>query len=436
MKRAALHLRRSTDEHQAASIAMQREHLMVFAEKNGWTVAPEHVFVDEGLSRAEFLKRRGLQVLLAAAEAGEFDIILCYDESRLGGDAFRTASMIADLIEQGIRIFYSARGGHEVTLHDVKDKLLLFFDGIKSESEREDISRRTRDHLKRRASMGLNAGGALAAGSWRRGAAPRFMRAGLAKCAICGGAIHGNNGRKGNELIKVYLCGRHRDRGAAVCGNTVRRPVDVVDAAVLGDIQRVVLNEEFIVQVLDEFRRQTAEQAEAAVRDAPELEKRLHALRAEIERLTNALATTDDKPDAVLRAIGARESEAKEIESRLAALRTAPGVFHVETRKLEQEARKRAAELRLLLQRHPEEARQTLEALLDAPLSFTPIEVEGAKRYRIEGSVSLDSLFRTASVPNGIRTVMNRGATRRSPLDDEVANIRIPLHFVVGARWR
>jgi DNA invertase Pin-like site-specific DNA recombinase len=58
--RAALYLRRSTEEHQAASLDVQEGEARRFLEKLGpHTLAAEHVFIDSGVSRAEFAKRPG-----------------------------------------------------------------------------------------------------------------------------------------------------------------------------------------------------------------------------------------------------------------------------------------------------------------------------------------------------------------------------------------
>jgi DNA invertase Pin-like site-specific DNA recombinase len=39
------------------SITRQVEHAKAYALKKGWTVADEHVYVDDGISGAEFVKR-------------------------------------------------------------------------------------------------------------------------------------------------------------------------------------------------------------------------------------------------------------------------------------------------------------------------------------------------------------------------------------------
>jgi len=55
------------------------------------------------------------------------------------------------------------------------------------------------------------------------------------------------------------------------------------------------------------------------------------------------------------------------------------------------------------LGRNPTEARKALEALLDGPLTFAAVDAaDGGRRYRIEGSAAVGTMFTTDGVPNGI----------------------------------
>jgi len=44
--RAAIYARRSTDEHQEASLDVQREEALRFASSKGWSVEAEHIFLE------------------------------------------------------------------------------------------------------------------------------------------------------------------------------------------------------------------------------------------------------------------------------------------------------------------------------------------------------------------------------------------------------
>lgn len=77
-------------------------------------------------------------------------------------------------------------------------------------------------------------------------------------------------------------------------------------------------------------------------------------------------------------------------------------------RRLEKEARARLSDFQALLSRNVAEGRKALEALLEGPLRFTPTETSDGRRFLIEGSAAVGSIFSTESVPKGIRTLLDR----------------------------
>ena len=87
--RAAIYARRSTDEHQAASLDVQLDEARRYVASRGWTVDDEHVYLEDAVSRAEFVKRPALIAMVNAAEAKAFDVIVTRDETRLGGEGRR-----------------------------------------------------------------------------------------------------------------------------------------------------------------------------------------------------------------------------------------------------------------------------------------------------------------------------------------------------------
>ena len=60
---AAIYARKSTDQNgvsgDAKSVTRQIEHAKAYARRKGWTVLDAHVYVDDGVSGAEFSKRPG-----------------------------------------------------------------------------------------------------------------------------------------------------------------------------------------------------------------------------------------------------------------------------------------------------------------------------------------------------------------------------------------
>ncbi len=156
--RCALYGRRSTDEHQMASMDVQVEEGKRYIAKNGGTLRPEHIFLDDAISRAEFKKRPGLIALLNAAKAKQFDAVIVRDESRLGGDTFRSGLIIQDLLESGIQLlFYYS--DERVRCEGAVDKFMIAARGFAAELEREKTAQRAHEHLLTKARRGLVVGG-------------------------------------------------------------------------------------------------------------------------------------------------------------------------------------------------------------------------------------------------------------------------------------
>ena len=123
----------------------------------------EHVFVDSGVSRAEFAKRPGLIALLRAVETKEVDVVVTRDEtaprrrhgSRLTPDPGhdRDAGALALLLLR-------AREKEVQSVNDAVSKFMVTARNFAAELEREKIWRnRTHEHLLVKARKGLNVGG-------------------------------------------------------------------------------------------------------------------------------------------------------------------------------------------------------------------------------------------------------------------------------------
>ena len=67
---AAVYARKSTDQNAVAdeqkSIARQVDHARQYAQRKGWTVDDAHIYIDDGISGAEFANRPGYLRLLNA----------------------------------------------------------------------------------------------------------------------------------------------------------------------------------------------------------------------------------------------------------------------------------------------------------------------------------------------------------------------------------
>jgi DNA invertase Pin-like site-specific DNA recombinase len=150
---AAILARKSTEQvgvtDEQRSVTRQTEHARAYALAHGWVVRDEYIFVDDGISGAEFRKRPGLTRLLTRLQPRPpFQILLMSEESRLGREQIETAYVIKQILDAGVRLFYYL-DDRERTLDSATDKVLLSFTGFASEMERERGQLRTHDALLR-----------------------------------------------------------------------------------------------------------------------------------------------------------------------------------------------------------------------------------------------------------------------------------------------
>lgn len=160
--RAAIYARKSQDdsdrEEEDKSVTRQVERSRVYAKKKGWTVNEQHIFVDDGISGAEFKNRPDLLRMLNHLK--EFDVIIMSEQSRIGREQTETGSVLAGIYSKGRRIFYYLKD-QEQHFDSAVDKFMVSAISFGAELEREQASQRSRDALERKASKGYNAGGVV-----------------------------------------------------------------------------------------------------------------------------------------------------------------------------------------------------------------------------------------------------------------------------------
>ena len=137
-----------------------REHGIAYAERQGWTVNPAHVFEDDGVSGALFgAGRPGLARLLnALTPRPPFQILVMSEESRLGREAIETGWTLKQILDAGVRVFFYLEN-RERTLDTAMDKVMLSLSSFASEMEREKARQRTHDAMIRKARAGHVTGG-------------------------------------------------------------------------------------------------------------------------------------------------------------------------------------------------------------------------------------------------------------------------------------
>jgi site-specific DNA recombinase len=143
----------------ARSVTRQVDHARAYAEQRGWIVDDRAVFLDDGISGAEFAARPGFVRLMNTLKPKPtFQALIMSEESRLGREAIETAYALKQLITSGVPVFFYMEN-RERTLESPTDKLLLSVTAFADELEREKARQRTYDAMVRKAESGQVTGG-------------------------------------------------------------------------------------------------------------------------------------------------------------------------------------------------------------------------------------------------------------------------------------
>lgn len=160
---AAIYARKSTDQAGVAddqkSVARQVESARSYAASKGWTIDEASVFVDDGVSGAEFANRPGfLRLMNALKPRPEFSVLIVSELSRLGREQLETGYAVKQLSQAGVAI-HSYLESREILLDSPTDKFLMSAVNFASEIERERARQRTYDAMARKARAGHVTGG-------------------------------------------------------------------------------------------------------------------------------------------------------------------------------------------------------------------------------------------------------------------------------------
>src|SRR6478736_6601764 len=106
MKRIALYLRVSTSKQDTHN---QRRELGAVAARSGWEIV--RVFQDNGISGAKGRDERpGLDAMLKAVNAREFDLVATWSVDRLGRSLTDLLSILQHLKDKGVDLFLHQQG--------------------------------------------------------------------------------------------------------------------------------------------------------------------------------------------------------------------------------------------------------------------------------------------------------------------------------------
>ena len=126
---AAIYARKSTEQNgvgdEEKSVTRQIEHAKEYAAKKGWTIAEDCIYVDDGISGAEFVKRPAfLRLMNALKPKPPFQVLIMSEESRLGREQIETAYALKQIMDAGVRVFFYLED-RERTLDNALDKVML-----------------------------------------------------------------------------------------------------------------------------------------------------------------------------------------------------------------------------------------------------------------------------------------------------------------------
>jgi site-specific DNA recombinase len=135
---------------QADGIAQQIDRLQAHALQQGWTVAAEHIFRDDGSSGAR-LTRPGLERLRDCAALHELDRVLITAPDRLARNDVHQVLLLEEITAPGCQVEFLDRPMSQ----DPHDQLLLQIRGAVAEYERSLIVERMRRGRLRKLQAGI-----------------------------------------------------------------------------------------------------------------------------------------------------------------------------------------------------------------------------------------------------------------------------------------
>ena len=151
MKQVAIYLRVSTSKQETSN---QRRELEAVAARSGWEVVK--VYEDAGISGAKGRDNRpGLDAMMKAVNAKEFDMVAAWSVDRLGRSLTDLLSILQGLHEKGVGLFLHQQGLDTTTS---AGKAMFQMLGVFAEFERGIIRERVNAGLARARANGTKLG--------------------------------------------------------------------------------------------------------------------------------------------------------------------------------------------------------------------------------------------------------------------------------------
>ena len=143
----------------AKSPTRQVENAEAFALARGWAVSDRHVYVDNGISGAEFKRRPAfMRMMNALSPKSPFQILIVSEQKSIGREMSETSYVIKQLAQAGVEIFEYVHG-RSLTPKNYLDKAMSSLQGMADEAHREQTSERVHEAHTKLAKAGRVVGG-------------------------------------------------------------------------------------------------------------------------------------------------------------------------------------------------------------------------------------------------------------------------------------
>jgi site-specific DNA recombinase len=151
MTRAAIYARYSSDRQNENSVGDQIVTCSRYAEARGWEIT--RTFSDAAISGSAMANRPGLLDAVAAAERGEYDVLLAEDEDRFARNLEQQAHVFNRIVDAGAQLWSISTGRIELMHVAMK--------GFMAEAYIQNLSAKTKRGMRANAEAGKATGSRL-----------------------------------------------------------------------------------------------------------------------------------------------------------------------------------------------------------------------------------------------------------------------------------
>jgi len=159
--KCAIYARYSSSNQKETSIEDQIRICREFADKRGWKILEEHIYIDKATSGTSIKNRKALQQLIKIIESSEapFEYILIEDTSRLARNTIDALRLANKFYFYGIKIYFISQNID--TGNETVSELFIAISGIIDDIFIKNLSQKTRRGMEGRFLAGFSTGGRI-----------------------------------------------------------------------------------------------------------------------------------------------------------------------------------------------------------------------------------------------------------------------------------